>query len=311
MSRSIDPGAALPLLVGIVAIVGIGLTAGALPAVEDATGDGGAPVQDEEDGGQGGQAPGQGGPTGGNVSGSNNEQGGTQLSTCVEPLASTLGMLGVGLGFLAIVGLIYYRFSFSAALLGGWTILPPVLLSYFLLTNCGGKSGAGGGGGPANIPGGGVALDTSVNVPPWAMLGLVGVVFVAAFGLMYRSLGEEDTVTLEDEAEAEPELDEFAEAAGRAADRIEEHDVDVDNAVYEAWVEMVGLLEVDNPDVYAPGEFAEVAIDLGMNEPDVRELTELFNEVRYGDRDAATREDRALGVLRNIESEYSADEEER
>ena len=136
-------------------------------------------------------------------------------------------------------------------------------------------------------------------------LGVAGVVLVGAVGMMYRSMSEEDVVVPSEDIDDEPDLDEFAAAAGRAADRIEEHAVDVDNAVYRAWVEMTDLIEVDNPDVYSPGEFAETAVDLGMDESDVSELTNLFNEVRYGDRDASTREDRAVSVLRNIESAYS------
>lgn len=295
------------VVLGVVIIVGIGLMAGGLPAASQVDTDGGGmPLQDGE-----GQNVTQGEVGNGtiqNISDVSQGTSGMKLSRCVEPLNSTPGTLLVALGFFAVVGLIYYRFSFSAALLGGWTILPPILLVYFLLTNCGGSAETASGGGLPNVPGGGMALDVSLDVPPWALLGVVGLVFVLAIGLMYRSLEEEDVVTTEEEIEEEPELDEFAQAAGRAAERIEEHGVDVDNAVYEAWVEMTELLEVDNPDVYAPGEFAATAIDLGMGESDVMELTELFNEVRYGDRDASPREDRALSILRTIEAEYATDD---
>jgi hypothetical protein len=135
-------------------------------------------------------------------------------------------------------------------------------------------------------------------------------VLIGAVGLLYRTMGEEEVVAVEDDAvEDGPDLDQFAEAAGRAADRIEEHNADVDNAVYRAWVEMTDLLDVDKPEMYTPGEFADTAVSLGMAEDDVNELTRLFNEVRYGGRDASTREDQALEILRNIEAEYGGDDQ--
>jgi len=72
---------------------------------------------------------------------------------------------------------------------------------------------------------------------------------------------------------------------------------------------MTSLLAVPHPESHTPGEFADAAVDLGMDECDVDALTELYEEVRYGRRDAASREERALDVLRNIEAEYGdADE---
>lgn len=309
MSKGISRSAAIPILVGILVVVGIGMTAAALPFAEQAAASDSevveTPEESEQQQGEGPSA------DPGNMSvtpSDGDEQKQEPLSTCIEPLSSTGGTMLVTLGFLGIVGLVFQRYNFSAALLVGWTALPPVALAYFLLTNCAGSSGPSSeGGGRPEIPGEGLALDVSLNVPPWLLLGVVGVVLVAAVGLMYRSVGEEDVVTPEEDIRDEPDLDAFAEAAGRAADRIEEHDVDVDNAVYRTWVEMTELIDVDDPDVYSAGEFASTAISLGMDESDVTELTRLFNEVRYGDRDAAAREDQALTVLRNIESQYGTE----
>lgn len=307
MSRAISTEAVASLVIGIVVIGGIGLTGATIDSMDhvgasnDTTVPADEPAETPDDGGGG--PPGGGGPGDANITVSGDRGSGQPISQCVEPLASTAGAGLVALGFLAIVGLVFYRYNFSAALLVGWTALPPVVLAYFLLTNCGGGTGSNAESGPS-IPGSGTALEVSPNVPPWAMLGLVGVLLLGAVGLIYRTMSEEEVVVVEEETDEDADLDEFAEAAGRAADRIEEHDVDVDNAVYRAWVEMTDLLDVENPDTYSPGEFATVAIDLGMDEPDVRELTRLFNEVRYGDKDVETREDRALSVLRNIESQY-------
>lgn len=305
MSGALSRDAAVPLVLGLLVVAGIGMTGAALPFVAQAN------ATDSPNQGQQGQNQSQGGaPSAGPTELNSTADGPPEsdvsgLSRCVEPLDSTPGTALVVVGFLGIVALVFKRFNFSAALLVGWTALPPVALAYFLFTNCASTGGptTGGDGGPS-IPGSGVALDVSLNVPPWALLGVAGVVLLGAVGLMVRSMNEEDVVVPSEEVEDEPDLDEFAAAAGRAADRIEEHAVDVDNAVYRAWVEMTDLIEVDNPDVYSPGEFAQTAVDLGMDEADVNELTRLFNEVRYGDRDASTREDQAVAVLRNIEAAY-------
>lgn len=314
MARTISFEAAIPFLVGFLCIVGIGMTAATLTDAQAI----GAPNDTVRGMGESAEVHnGSGGPDSNpaNMSGVNTtgtSDSSSALSTCIEPLASTAGTLGVVVGFLALVGLVFKRTNFSTALLASWIILPPVMLGYFMMTNCGGggiiKSGVQNSSG---IPGGSSSLIEPVStVPPSAMLGLVGLVLVAAVGLMYRSMSDEDVVTVEEDTEEEPELDQFAEAAGRAADRIEERTADVDNAVYRAWVEMTDLIDVENPEVYSAGEFASTAIELGMDEPDVTELTELFNEVRYGDRAADTREDRAVSVLRNIESQYGMDDEQ-
>ncbi|WP_459190697.1 DUF4129 domain-containing protein [Halosimplex sp. J119] len=313
MSQRVSRDVATPLVVAILCIAGIGMIAATVDSAQSIGGDGGGGIIEQPDeGGQSGQEnPGGPGEFEGGNPADNPERNVLEISACIEFLDSMLGTLLVVVGFLGAIGLVYYRFSFSAALLTSWALLPPVALVYFLGTNCattGPTRGPGGGSNP--IPGGDTApVSPLTNVPSWAIGLVVGLVLVGAVGLLYRSMGEEEIVVVEDEdIDDGPDLDQFAEAAGRAADRIEEHNADVDNAVYRAWVEMTDLLDVDDPEMYTPGEFAETAIALGMAEDHVRELTRLFNEVRYGGRDAADREDQALDILRNIESEYSGDE---
>jgi len=53
-----------------------------------------------------------------------------------------------------------------------------------------------------------------------------------------------------------------------------------------------------------PGEFAEAAIEAGLDEDDVGQPTQLFEEVRYGKRDPESREERAIEVFRAIEAAY-------
>lgn len=94
------------------------------------------------------------------------------------------------------------------------------------------------------------------------------------------------------------------EAAGRAAERIEE--TTLSNGVYQAWHEMTAAVDVADPETTTPAEFADAAIAAGVDEADARALTELFREVRYGDAIAtAERERRAVETLRRIEAAYA------
>lgn len=116
--------------------------------------------------------------------------------------------------------------------------------------------------------------------------------------------------------EPEPEVGTEAAAIGRiageAADRIASEGAEQNaatNHVYRAWQEMTARLDVEGPETTTPGEFQAAAVDAGMGADDVRELTRLFEEVRYGgQRPTPDREDRALAVLRRIESRYGEPE---
>jgi len=228
------------------------------------------------------------------------------LSVCVTPLTNPPAILGI---FTAVSGLLYAsyrRFNAAAALLIGTGVIPVVWLSYFLLTNCA-SGGSGGGGGFLN--GASVVSNqgglSTVSVPPTMAAAALGLVVVAGIAALVRTTGEEETFEpLEDETGEEPDASEFAAAAGRAADRIEQANAPVDNAVYRAWYEMTGLVDIDDPETTSPRGFAQHAIEAGLDEADVAELTELFNEVRYGGKTAENREDRALEILRNIEQTY-------
>lgn len=103
--------------------------------------------------------------------------------------------------------------------------------------------------------------------------------------------------------DSEPDAAAIADAAGRAADRLE--DSAADNDVYRAWREMTELLDVDRPEATTPRQFADAAVDAGMDPTDVEELTRLFEDVRYGETEpTAELNERAKTVFRRIESEY-------
>lgn len=94
-------------------------------------------------------------------------------------------------------------------------------------------------------------------------------------------------------------------AAGRAADRIETAD-EADNEIYRTWAEMARLVDASDPETRTSGEFADAAIDVGMDPDDVRDLTRLFERVRYGtDEPTDDDEQRAVDLFRRIEATYA------
>ncbi|WP_049952948.1 DUF4129 domain-containing protein [Halostagnicola larsenii] len=173
-----------------------------------------------------------------------------------------------------------------------------------------------GGGGPAQdggTPGQGEGERTPISIVPLlGVLGVITAIFAGALVLTNRRSDDSGLAADEHGLEDETERHAVGEAAGRAATRIEAADDDaVDNEVYRAWEEMTGLLEVDRPETSTPGEFAEAAIAAGLARHHVEDLTRLFEEVRYGGKETtAEMEDRAVDVLRQIETEYASDEKE-
>jgi len=231
------------------------------------------------------------------------------LQGCVQPLAAWYGGLVYFGAFGGVLYLFKRAYSAGAAVLGAYAVAPVAFLGYFLMTSCvsagGSVGGGGGGGGPSPPPNPFVGLEA----PLIAVAGVFALALLAVGAVLYRSTGDQTVQTLaDDEMDREPaDIADLAAAAGKAADRIEQYNADVDNAVYRAWWEMTSLLQVPRPDSATPGEFADAAVDLGMDECDVEQLTELFEEVRYGRRDAESREDRAVETLRSIEAAYGDD----
>lgn len=105
----------------------------------------------------------------------------------------------------------------------------------------------------------------------------------------------------------EPEVaDEVIAAAGDAADEIAQVP-DSENAVYRAWARMTEPLDVERPEASTPGEFADAALAAGLDADDVDELTELFEQVRYGTTPITDdHERRARATLRRIEQSGAA-----
>lgn len=230
------------------------------------------------------------------------------LKWCVRFLNQPSAVMGILAGMFGLLYLVYLRFNLATALLSGTFIVPVIMISYFFLTNCpqgAGEAGQGLFSGADAIAASSEGLAAIPAIPPEIAAALVvGFTLIAAV-VLFSMTGQDEAIEESAMAfEPEPDAADFARAAQRARERIEEANIPVDNAVYQAWLEMTGLLSLENPETTAPYEFAEEAIAVGLAEEDVTELTELFTDVRYGEKDPDTREDRALRVLRNIEETY-------
>jgi hypothetical protein len=146
------------------------------------------------------------------------------------------------------------------------------------------------------------------------VLALIAFASVAVLGVLLLSTrrGGDAVEGPQDDDEEETEEGDDTTAlgsiAGRAADRIEADDSGdraATNEVYRAWREMTAALDPDDAETVTPREFQHHAIAAGMSPDDVRELTRLFEQVRYGGEPVtADREERAVRVLRRIESTY-------
>jgi hypothetical protein len=159
-----------------------------------------------------------------------------------------------------------------------------------------------GGGGSS---GGASEVAQVASEPSAVVFAVLAAVLVGAVAVVVRSSsdGTDDDAVERVEEDPDPSVQAVGEAAGRAADRIDESG-DVDNAVFRAWREMTDPLDLPR-ETTTPGEFAAAAVDAGMGPDDVGELTRLFETTRYGGRTVDDeREERAVTALRRIERTY-------
>jgi len=253
------------------------------------------------------------------------------LGLCVTFLFRPEVILGIVAAFLLFGYLMKRQYDGVAAVGLVATFALPVFFVYMLMTACRDDSGqlglpesvvGGGSGSDGSVGLGdpGVPVDpTSVPIVVYAALGLVLVGILAyAFSSRGRFGGALEPIWSkfdDDPVQGDPVggvAATIGNVAGEAADRIEEDTgTSVENEVYRAWREMTRPLDVDRPESSTPAEFATAAVEGGVSRRDVDELTELFEEVRYGGYDPdENRERRAVDALRRIEEQYS-DEEER
>ncbi len=237
------------------------------------------------------------------------------LTWCAPFLPSMPGGIVYFGAFAGLLVFLKRRYSLGVAAFAMYGLSPIVLVAYFLSTSCatGGDESSGGGPFQDAINDAASTQLAQPDISPLWLIGILGLVLVATAAVIIRSSSDQelDPVDPDDiDDDFGTDVADLAAAAGAAADRLEKHNADVDNEVYRAWWEMTSLLDVPNPHSSTPGEFAAAAIEVGMGESYVDELTRLFEEVRYGKRDAESREDRAIEIFRAIEDEYGVDRDE-
>ena len=315
-----DRDRALPLALGLVAIFALALSAATLNSAVVSNGASGLGGDDEGFGNERRPAddPGLGGGTTGNAS----SGGAAVVTPCWPALREPPVLAGLGLLFLGLFGAAYRstRSGFASAVVCGGVAVP-VGLVWAALAYCppppspGARNATGigvrNGSGPSGGAGGFGRAGAEALSSPTALLILVVVVGLAVVAVAVYATGRDDAGR-DDAAgpdpEPEPDRDEAAterigRIAGAAADRIDDDAVDVDNEVYRAWRRMTASLDVDSPETTTPREFERAAVDAGMTRDDVGALTDLFEAVRYGDRDPTEdAEHRAVETLRRIEA---------
>jgi hypothetical protein len=307
-------------LLALLAVVALGVAAATLDSAVAIDGGGGF---------SGGVESGAG-PTEnpGEISPSESPGGATTLSLppiCYPVLRRPPALLLLAGSLLAIGAFAYHDTGsrFAAAVVAG-TVGFPVGVVWYGLASCrdpetageldlglaGEEEGllpAGGGGGAGLGTGSG-----SVSTPEAVFLAVVVGSILVSLLVLVTAAGDDDDAGSGGRAEPEPEptdpdLAEVARTAGAAAARIEGDAGD--NGVYRAWREMTEALEVDRPASATPAEFAAAAVEAGVDEEPVSELTEVFERVRYGGADPTDdRERRAAAALRRIEAEHGGEE---
>lgn len=287
-----------------------------------ALGAGAATLEDADSGGSGFGA--GGGSGGGSGSGDDLDSGAPQpFNESSSSVPGYLDYLFTAFALLFVLGALYglivmyqeyglVRTVSIFILLIGVSALMAVLL-YAIAGGNAFETGIGGlfGDRGPSLPGGGnPATDSGTSAfdaPTVALALLFGLALVGALAAFVRSTG--DNVQAPPPEPSEGEIDSqvtaLGEAAGTAADRIE-GGADVNNEVFRAWREMTDRLDAPNPQTTTPAEFARIAVAAGIAREDVNELTDLFEEVRYGDAPATEeRERRAVAALRRIEEAYA------
>lgn len=304
----LDRDQAITLVAALLAVLALGVVAATLGTAVEVGGDqlDFDPYDPDEDPGMGDEIDGDldVDPEGGMADGSP-----YQFDTCIRFFTTGYGMLSFVVGIAGVLFVISRRWTLGMAALASYVLVPIALVAYFMVTNCPEAGGPGVADGRSNESMIGDLWAEEVAATPEVSPAILVVLFALALlgvgAVLYSASRDEVVETVEDIVEEETDVADLAAAAGRAADRLQHRDADVDNAVYEAWVEMTQLLAVPDPETATAGEFAAEAIDVGMDRDLVDELTTLFEEVRYGHAEAdEEREELAIDLFRRIEERH-------
>lgn len=245
---------------------------------------------------------------------------GSPPSICVEPLYEA-GPLAVIVLILLAAAVLWWATSALLAIAAAFGAGPFLLLLYGILTiGCRTRQERpppSEGGNPTDVGGslgdgwGGATADQAVQVATDPLVILLGLALVGALAavIALRRTGEEEHPDRPAGSSGEGDASDLARIAGHAADRLDDaDDATLDNEVFRAWRRMTDVLDVASPGTATPGQFADAAIAAGLDASDVRDLTALFEAVRYGDRPPTPdRERRAVATLRRIERQYGGE----
>lgn len=156
------------------------------------------------------------------------------------------------------------------------------------------------GGGEAS---GGESAEQSAPLSP-VVLGSIVVLFVVLAAMIVFPRLAERIRPLGVELNVESPGGDRSDGRGEFDRQTPEDENELTNEVYRAWQAMTRDLDVSTPESTSPREFASAAIDAGFRSEDVRELTQLFEEVRYGRYEPSEeRERRATAVRRRLEAD--------
>jgi hypothetical protein len=166
----------------------------------------------------------------------------------------------------------------------------------------------------SGLPGFGESAGETATTALSTMVVLLGIfgLLILGVGVAFRrsdAANDAEGDTDSQQTTDRPSTEAVGQIAGQTADRIERRDPcdeEIDNEVYRAWEQMTGRLDLPTDESTTPREFARAAAEAGLSDDDVAELTELFEDVRYGGYSPTTdREQRAVDVLRRIEQSYT------
>ena len=313
---------AVAIVLALLALLAIGAAGATLENPADA--DAGSGLGSGSGGAVGGGS--GGGSTNASSSGGGMQWTGELSGACMSILMTPWAKLLIAGSVLALGGVVWWRTGSLG--FGAVTVLlygPIVYVMWFALAGCQTLQEAM----PTsrqpanrtevatnNSSGGslGAAAETATSQPTVLIAVVLVILLLAAIVLLYLASADD---LVESQADRERDEEEHVDAdvaeigrvAGEAAERIETGDA-FGNEVFRAWAEMTQHLAVPHPESSTPAEFAAAAVDAGMAPDDVRELTDLFEEVRYGDREVTEeRERRAADALRRIEASYAEEEE--
>lgn len=171
-----------------------------------------------------------------------------------------------------------------------------------LLSNLFGSSGSSGGlGGGGGFGVGGSEGGSTVDVPPVALAAILGAAVVGAI-VLSRLAGDDADADVERSPPAGPSIDpDEAVPSGTAfRERAAFHDRPADNEVYRAWLSLASAAGAD-PTRDSPGAVARQAAEAGVDRRAAREITALFEAVRYGEAEVtAELEERAKQAARQL-----------